>query len=131
MDRERPLFPDLREDLSGVAATPLVGTLEAETGFLEVDVFLAGAGFALATDLGAGAGFLATALETLTGGVAFLEAGLEAFTAGFLTGLGFLALVTGFLAGECFPEGFRDEEGLDFFFNVSRVMPKSRARKDR
>ena len=30
-----------------------------------------------------------------------------------------------------FPEGFRDGEGLEFFFNGSQVLPKSRARKDR
>jgi hypothetical protein len=58
-----------------------------------------------------------------TGAFVSLGAGLEAFDAGFLAGAGLLALATGFLAGVDFPEGFRDEEDLEIFFNGTRVLP--------
>jgi len=68
---------------------------------------------------------------------------LFAFRGGgdFLTGNGFLESFAGvFLAPSgCdplgdfaeFPEGFRDGEGLEIFFNGSLVWPNAGARKDR
>jgi len=78
------------------------------------------AGFTLfASGLDAGADFLAGAplfvLLCGRGLMIFLAGGLEAPEEGF----------TGF------PEGFRDGEGLEIFFNGTRVMPMTRARKDR
>ena len=71
---------------------------------------------------------------------AFL-AGSGFLTAAFAAGLdGFFSLGAGFFTGAFLaegdgltglPEGFRDEEGLDFFFNGAQLVPKSRARKDR
>jgi hypothetical protein len=94
--------------------------------------FLA-AGLALLLVLfGLGAGFLAGAFflagaAFLTALAAGLFAGAFLARAGFLAGA-FLAEAEGFTD---FPEGFRDGEGLDFFFNGAQVKPKSRARKDR
>jgi hypothetical protein len=117
-----------------------------ETGFLISDL---GAGLANLTGLGAGflaETFLAVAETALEAGFfsalegAFL-AGSGFFTATFKAGLeGFFSLGAGFFTGAFltegvgltgFPEGFRDEEGLDFFFNGAQLVPKSRARKDR
>jgi hypothetical protein len=55
----------------------------------------------------------------------------------FFSGRGFLAALGGAFLGleeffEGFPEGFREGEILEVFFNGSRVkMPTARARKDR
>ena len=108
-------------------------------------------GFDRVAFLAKGAGFLAAAF--LAGAFLTTGAGLErGFLATFLAGSGFLtaafgaglvglaSLSAGFFAGAFltagvgltdFPEGFRDGEGLDFFFNVAQLVPKSRARKVR
>jgi hypothetical protein len=98
--------------LDAALAGPLAGALPFDWDF---GAGLAGAFFAGTVFL-AGAGFLAG-----------LAAGLTPLRGGFLAGafLAAGAALTGF------PEGFRDGEGLDVFFNGSRVKPKSRARKDR
>jgi hypothetical protein len=76
-----------------------------------------------------GAGFLAATFTT------FLGNSFEGFAATFATTLGAAFFGAAFLteaAGlEDFPEDFRVGEGLDVFFNGSRVKPESRARKDR
>jgi hypothetical protein len=101
---------------AGVLDEALAGTL-AEA--LPVD-WAFGAGLA-------GAFFAGTAFLAGAGFLAGLAAGLTPLMGGFLAGafLAAGAALTGF------PEGFRDGEGLDVFFNGTRVKPKSRARKDR
>ena len=111
MERETPLFP------------PLPAFALAE-GFPEATGALADAGAVLETGF-AGSGFLTGAFETVLAGV--VSFGADFLAAAFLAG----AFLTAGVGLTDFPEGFRDGEGLDFFFNVAQLVPKSRARKVR
>lgn len=154
IESESPDFSFLPELFSakakGAATLPLAGAFAA--GALAATTGLAGTFTGvLAT------GFFAGAFFVYALGADFLERGAF-FATGFLAGAGAFLAGTGFLAGffadltalegaffrgalatflakgaflTGFPEGFRDGEDLEFFFNGSRVMPKSRARKDR
>ena len=98
-----------------------------------------GAGFTAGAFLVAGDGLERRVLEIGFLGACFAGSGF--LTATFGAGLvGLASLSMGFLAGAFltagvgltdFPEGFRDREGWDFFFNVAQLVPKSRARKVR
>jgi hypothetical protein len=105
---------------------------------------LAGVDFPLTAFAGVAEGFAgainfflaegAGALVIVLLGKVFLAGG--ALGAAFLAGRGLADAFTGvFLAPEegftGIPEGFRDGEGLEIFFNGARLMPKSRARKVR
>lgn len=115
MERERPLLPPLGSFVS-LALVALVTGGFTVVALATTGAFLAGTAAILEAGFLAGSGFLTAAFEALAD-----------LGAGFLAGA-FLAAGVG-LTG--FPEGFRDEEGWDFFFNGAQLVPKSRARKDR
>ena len=121
--------------------------VDLETTGEELVLALLGA----ALDAGAFDVFAGTALALGAGCLAFPAVGFTLFATFFGAEVGFLAGATlfgllcgrglmSFFAGGLeapeegftgFPEGFRDGEGLEIFFNGTRVMPKTRARKDR
>ena len=125
--------------LTGAFETVLAGVVSFGADFLACAFLAIGAGFLAAAFL-AGA-FLTTGAGLERGFLAAFLAGSGFLTAAFGAGLvGLASLSAGFFAGAFltagvgltdFPEGFRDGEGLDFFFNVAQLVPKSRARKVR
>jgi len=157
MERERPLFPPLAAFSLAEGFAEVTGA-DLAKGVFETGGAFVGAGVVLETVF-AGSGFVTGAFETGLAG-AFLAAGVglergdleSGFIAACFAGSGFLTAAFGaglaglvslgagffgsaFLTTEVgltgFPEGFRDGEGLDFFFNVAQLVPKSRARKVR
>jgi hypothetical protein len=111
-----------------------VGLVNLGAGFVAVAFLAAGEGAAFGRGF-LETGFLERVLATCVAGSGCLTAAFGAVLAGLVNlGAGFVAVA--FLAAgddfTGFPEGFRDGEDLEFFFNVEQLVPMSLgARKDR